>query len=78
MEVAQHVLQWTENIIDVNHAFLDGREAHKLPSGYIDPDPAAQLDEVRVALVDLERRGLVEHCDGRWRRPAASSSDIPC
>ena len=27
------------------------------------------IGAVRVALVDLERRGLVEHCDGRWRRP---------
>ncbi len=26
------------------------------------------IGAVRVALVDLERRGLVEHCDGRWRR----------
>lgn len=56
VEVAQHVLQWTENIIDVNDAFLEGREAHKLPSGYIDPDPAAQLDEVRIALVEASQR----------------------
>jgi DNA processing protein len=27
------------------------------------------IGAVRVALVDLERRGLVEHCEGRWRRP---------
>src|ERR1700754_391563 len=26
------------------------------------------IGAVRVALVTLERRGLVEHCDGRWRR----------
>jgi DNA processing protein len=28
------------------------------------------IGAVRVALVALERRGLVEHCDGRWRRVA--------
>ena len=26
------------------------------------------LDAVRVALVELERRGLAEHREGRWRR----------
>lgn len=26
------------------------------------------IGAVRTALVDLERRGLVEHCDGQWRR----------
>jgi DNA processing protein len=26
------------------------------------------IGAVRVALVALERRGLVEHCEGRWRR----------
>ncbi|QYN33239.1 DNA-processing protein DprA [Pseudonocardia sp. DSM 110487] len=26
------------------------------------------IGAVRVALVGLERRGLVEHCEGRWRR----------
>jgi DNA processing protein len=28
------------------------------------------IGAVRVALVALERRGLVEHCEGRWRRRA--------
>jgi DNA processing protein len=26
------------------------------------------IGAVRVALMALERRGLVEHCEGRWRR----------
>jgi DNA processing protein len=26
------------------------------------------IGAVRIALVALERRGLVEHCEGRWRR----------
>jgi DNA processing protein len=33
------------------------------------------IGAVRVALVDLERRGLVEHCDGRWRRPNGVGHD---
>lgn len=52
VEIAQHVLQWTENIIQVNHAFLEEREATKLPSGYLDPDPKAVLSEVHDALVE--------------------------
>ena len=32
------------------------------------------IGAVRVALVDLERRGLVEHRDGRWRRRPADGS----
>ncbi|MGE3961228.1 MAG: DinB family protein [Dehalococcoidia bacterium] len=52
VEVAQHVLQWTENIIELNHAFLEGREGRKLPSGYLDPDPAAQLPAVLEQLVE--------------------------
>lgn len=52
VEIAQHVLQWTENIIQVNHAFLEGTEATKLPSGYLDPDPAAELGAVRDELVE--------------------------
>ena len=52
VEIAQHVLQWTENIIQVNHAFLEDREATKLPSGYLDPDPDAVLEQVREELVE--------------------------
>jgi len=52
VEIAQHVLQWTENIIQVNHAFLEGREAQKLPSGFLDPDPQAVLAQVRNDLVE--------------------------
>jgi DNA processing protein len=29
------------------------------------------IGAVRIALVALERRGLVEHCEGRWRRRVA-------
>lgn len=52
VEIAQHVLQWTENIIEMNRALLDGREATKLPSGYLDPDPDAVLSDVHDALVE--------------------------
>jgi DNA processing protein len=35
------------------------------------------IEAVRAALVDLERRGLVEHHDGRWRRRAPARADTP-
>lgn len=38
-------------------------------------EAALSVDEVRRALVDLERRGLVEHVDGRWRRPVRSGRE---
>jgi DNA processing protein len=33
------------------------------------------MGAVRVALVALERRGLVEHCAGRWRRRGVETAD---
>lgn len=36
-------------------------------------EAALPLPAVRVALTELERRGLVEHADGRWRRPTPRS-----
>jgi DNA processing protein len=35
------------------------------------------IGAVRAALVGLERRGLVEHRDGRWRRVAPVGADTP-
>jgi len=37
-------------------------------TGWISREAAVPIGAVRAAMVDLERRGLVEHCDGRWRR----------
>lgn len=37
-------------------------------------EAALSRDAVRTALVELERRGLAEHHEGRWRRPATSWS----
>ncbi len=56
VEVAQHVRQWSDNIVDITMAFVEGREARKLPSGYIDPDPAASLVKVRHALIEASQR----------------------
>ena len=56
VEVAQHLLQWTENIIDVNHALAEGREAYKHPVGHLVPDPDASLDAVRRALIVASHR----------------------
>jgi hypothetical protein len=35
------------------------------------------IGAVRAALVTLERRALVEHRDGRWRRRSAAGADTP-
>jgi DNA processing protein len=39
-------------------------------TGWLALEAAVPVDAVRGALVDLERRGLAEQCDGRWRRRA--------
>lgn len=56
VEVAQHVRQWSDNVVDITQAFTEGREARKLPSGYIDPDPDASLPDVRRALIEASQR----------------------
>jgi DNA processing protein len=48
------------------HDALPARGARE--TGRIAVDAGVPLGAVRAALVDLERRGLVEHCEGRWRR----------
>ncbi|MEX2375225.1 MAG: DinB family protein [Dehalococcoidia bacterium] len=56
IEIAQHLRQWSDNIVDITRAFVDGHEGRKLPSGYIDPDPEASLVEVRRALIEASQR----------------------
>ncbi|NMH78445.1 DNA-processing protein DprA [Pseudonocardia xinjiangensis] len=51
----------------VVHDALPAR-AHR-ETRWLAMEAGVPIGAVRVALVDLERRGLVEHCDGRWRRP---------
>ncbi|GAA3085648.1 DNA-processing protein DprA [Pseudonocardia yunnanensis] len=51
----------------VVHDALPAR-AHR-DTRWLAMEAGVPIGAVRVALVDLERRGLVEHCDGRWRRP---------
>ncbi|HEY4418046.1 MAG TPA: DNA-processing protein DprA [Pseudonocardia sp.] len=51
----------------VVHDALPAR-AHR-DTRWLAMEAGVPIGTVRVALVDLERRGLVEHCDGRWRRP---------
>jgi DNA processing protein len=33
------------------------------------------IGAVRTAMVELERRGLVEHCAGRWRRRVVAARE---
>ncbi|MGH3565809.1 MAG: hypothetical protein ACRDRH_07200 [Pseudonocardia sp.] len=40
-----------------------------LETRWLAMEAGVPIDAVRAALVELERRGLVEHRDGRWRRP---------
>ncbi|MBN9101891.1 MAG: DNA-processing protein DprA [Pseudonocardia sp.] len=48
------------------HDALPARAARE--TGWISREAAVPIGAVRAAMVDLERRGLVEHRDGRWRR----------
>ena len=59
LEVAQHVLGWTENVADVIEAIAAGRPATKHPRGYIPLDAPGLPDtivEVRHALVRASMR----------------------
>ncbi len=42
-------------------------------AGWLAMEAGVPVGAVRAALVDLERRGLVEHRDGHWRRPRSAS-----
>lgn len=48
------------------HGALPARAARE--SWWLAREAGVPLGAVRSALVDLERRGLVEHTEGRWRR----------
>lgn len=48
------------------HEALPARAARE--TRWIAMEAGVPIGAVRAALVDLERRGLVEHSDGRWRR----------
>ncbi|MFA7248777.1 MAG: DinB family protein [Dehalococcoidia bacterium] len=58
LQVAQHLLGWTENVDDVICALAEGRAAAKHPRGYLPSDPPATLAEVRSALVHASARFL--------------------
>ena len=52
LQVAQHVLGWTDNVDEVIEALASGRTVAKHPRGFIDPLSPATLAEVRHALVE--------------------------
>lgn len=58
LQVAQHVLGWTENVGAVIEAIAAGRLASKHPRGYLPPNPPVTLAEVRRALVASSIRFL--------------------
>ena len=61
LQVAQHVLGWTENVDGVIEAIAGGRLALKHPRGYLPPtsnERPSMLAEVRRALVEASIRFL--------------------
>jgi hypothetical protein len=56
LDIAQHVRLWSDNIVDITHALLEGREGRKLPSGYIERDPDATLASARRDLIEATQR----------------------
>jgi len=57
-----------EGVLALVHDALPARAARE--TRWLAMEAGVPLAAVRAALVDLERRGLAEHRDGRWRRPA--------
>ncbi|MCW0214977.1 MAG: DNA-processing protein DprA [Pseudonocardia sp.] len=57
------------------HDALPARAARD--TGWLAVEAGVPLDSVRSALVELERRGLVEHREGRWQRPARTRDEQP-
>jgi DNA processing protein len=55
-----------EGVVALVHDALPARGAQD--TRWLAMEAGAPIDGVRAALVELERRGLVEHRDGRWRR----------
>lgn len=53
------------------HDALPARDARAV--GWLAMEAGVPVGAVRVALVELERRALVEHRDGLWRRPPRAS-----
>ena len=56
LQVAQHVLGWTENVADVIEAIAAGHREPKHPRGYIPPALPETLAEVRTRLLDASVR----------------------
>ena len=72
LQVAQHVLGWTENVADVIEAIAAGDLKAKLPRGYIREGLPDTLAEVRAALIHASIRfsTLPE------RMPAAPNAEV--
>lgn len=63
-----------DRVVALVHDALPARAARD--TRWLAMEAALPLDEVRSALVALERRGLAEHHDGRWRRPAPAPERV--
>ncbi len=57
------------------HDALPARAARE--TRWLAMEAGVPIGAVRAALVTLERRALVEHRDGRWRRRSAAGADTP-
>lgn len=58
LQVAQHLLGWTENMDDVIAGLAEGRVQHKNPPGFLPPDPPPTLADVRDRLTRASVRFL--------------------
>ncbi len=56
LEVAQHLLTWSENVVEIVEATARGGTAATLPVGYLAADPATTLTQVRRALAETSVR----------------------
>lgn len=69
----RHAVDGLDRVVALVHDALPARAARD--TRWLAMEAALPLDVVRMALVDLERRGLARREDGRWRRLAVSRTD---
>ena len=56
LEVTQHLVGWTRNVLEMVEAMARGTEGAKLPPGHLDADPSQTLAQARRDLVDVTMR----------------------
>lgn len=56
IEIAQHVRQWSDHVVEIARASVDDAPTQALLVGHVDPDPRASLAEVQRALIVATHR----------------------